>query len=512
MLLNRLRELVEIRPNNIAIQIDNKKQTYSEFWKSINSLELFLAKLLRPGDNVCTLINNEEFLTFSTIFALYKLGNTYVPLNEKFPYERNVYIINNSNTNHLIVDGRFINHLELILSKIESKITIIFIGNYDYDIDYLKNKYPNASFYILGASIDTINSISTMNTKPNNCAYILYTSGTTGNPKGVPISKDNLETYILNVLNIININHEDICSQFFELTFDLSIHDIFVTFYSGATLCCFTSKYKFRVNKYIQDFKISVFFTTPSTLALMKGLKQFNADYFRSLKYSLLCGEPLTQSICKEWHEVIPSAKIINLYGPTETTIAISFYEYYKELNNLIVPIGKVFSDHNFMILDNNLQESVCGELYLSGPQISDGYIDTNAKITSFVEFSLPKNTRKIWYKTGDLVKYENNILHYLGRIDRQVKINGYRVELQEIEARIKMILGTELVSVILKNTGENKILIAYITNVSISDEILMNQLKTTLPNYMLPNKIVRLSEFKFNNNGKVDYNYLNSL
>jgi len=238
-------------------------------------------------------------------------------------------------------------------------------------------------------------------------------------------------------------------------------------------------------------------------------------DSFPSLKYSLFCGEPLPAAYAQLWQEAAPNSVLENLYGPTETTIAIASYRWDqrtspKECLNGIVPLGQVFAGQRFRILDqerNTVRTGDCGELCLSGSQVSSGYWkDSNKTEEQFIRLTGGEDR---WYRTGDLVKQdESGCLHYLGRIDHQVKIRGHRVELQEVEAVLRRACGTgAVVSVAwpVKNGSAEAVVAFASRSQGLDGERALAYCQEVLPDYMVPRKLYLLDEMPLNANGKVD-------
>jgi D-alanine--poly(phosphoribitol) ligase subunit 1 len=230
---------------------------------------------------------------------------------------------------------------------------------------------------------------------------------------------------------------------------------------------------------------------------------------FPSLKYTFLAGEPLLASVAQAWQVVAPNSVVANLYGPTEAAVVCIGQRYgpHAVLTRDCVAIGKRFTNTNVAIAKGDAEFAATGEpgeLLLAGPQLALGYLDDAEKTASrFVNIG---GTR--WYRTGDLARCdENDVIHYLGRVDNQVKILGYRVELEEVECHMRDSTGCADVAVVAwpLQGGTASGVVGFVVNCKETEETVRERLQEKLPYYMVPSKIHFISELPLNNNGKVD-------
>jgi amino acid adenylation domain-containing protein len=350
---------------------------------------------------------------------------------------------------------------------------------------------------------------------PNAIAYLLFTSGSTGQPKGVMISHANMLHYLDYVTKRYGFTSNDRVSQTFDLTFDLSAHDMFVAWDSGACLCCPTQKQLIKPGAFINDARLTAWFSVPSTAIFMRRLGELKPGMYPGLRLSLFCGEPLPLEIVRRWALAAPNSVMENIYGPTELTIACTAYRWDNtrspgECERGIVPIGQPFDGMRALIVDEELrevEEGRDGELLMTGPQLSPGYWQDGEKTRrAFVPIAGKNGT---YYRTGDHVRrpIPGKPLVYLGRIDNQIKVLGHRVELGEVEAAVRQASGLEGVVALgwpMTKSGADGIEVFLETD-SLDTKALMSQLKGKLPGYMLPRNVLILPRFPLNANGKYD-------
>lgn len=476
------------------------------------------------ADHICMLISDHEssspvgilahrsLSAYTGVLASLKAGLGYVPLSSKLPIKRNVGILESAGIETLIVDSASIEYAIKLLKFHPCKLIFpedlleeVCLKLPEDAIVFTLENMPKRSF--------------AMEAEPSNFAYLLFTSGSTGKPKGVPVSHANVVSYVDHILNTFCFSSADRFSQIFDLTFDLSVHDMFICWATGATLCI-PNKPVLSPIRYIKDHNISVWFSVPSLIHFMQKSNFLQAGAFSTIRFSFFCGEPLSTDLVSYWQQACPNSEIVNIYGPTEVTIGCSFFRWDSLIPKSnkswlgIVSIGNIFSTLRYCILnDEGIPAGIneVGELCLSGDQLVNGYWKNDDKTREqFVQLSETGNT--IWYKTGDLVmEDEEHDIFYLSRKDFQVKINGYRVELEEINCVVKQFTGAGIVISVPYNPQGNFIegIYTFIDTYSYGQASIINYCREWLPEYMVPHKIVFLEEFPVNGNGKIDRNAL---
>lgn len=493
---------------NKAIRIGSGTWTYGE----LNSEAVAIARAIigAAKDNVSpvAILGARSFTTYAGICGALFASGSYMPLNLKFPASRNAKMLELSGATIIIADENAEGMLSQLLAGDGGPYHVILKSA------TLKwaDEYPAHHFYTI--SSDTELPLPDLKTGREEMAYLLFTSGTTGVPKGVPVSNRNVMAYLDHIRSNYDFREKDRFSQTFDLTFDLSVHDMMVCWLSGACLCIPEDDSPFRLASYIREAKISVWFSVPSAAVLMNKMRLLSKSAFKGLRLSFFCGEPLPENIAARWAEATGIPELINLYGPTEATIAISACHWMagheKSLNG-IVSIGKVFEGQEYLLLDAETMHPAenKGELCLAGSQVVDGYLDAGTpEAGNFI--TLEQTGEKRWYRTGDLVqKDEEGDLFFIGRTDTEVKISGFRVNLFEVDAVVRRAASTDLVACVLDDS-RTPCIVAFVGNEALAGESkIIKACKKELPWYMIPERIIFVDEMPLNVNAKIDRNRL---
>ncbi len=354
---------------------------------------------------------------------------------------------------------------------------------------------------------------------PENIAYIIYTSGTTGKPKGVPITFAALEQMIKSIIRkeTFDIQERNIVLQMASINFDSSIIEIFTTLYAGATLVIASEEERINPDLLIRCLKekrITTATIPPALLAILP-----TAD-LPALETLIFAGEATSQKTFERWRD--SNRRLINAYGPTENTVCSTVC--IKEPKESPIDIGTPLPNISCYIMNDNhqiLPPGIAGELYIGGNQLTHGYINqADLNSVKFIDNPFVSDKEKSYgintklYKTGDKVRLlPNGHIEFLGRIDNQIKINGYRVEPQEIELLLNTYKGIKQAIVSIRENNETKSLIAYIQlenkNCQITKDQLRSFLQTKIPKYMIPSVWLFLDKLPLTINGKIDYGQL---
>ncbi len=489
---------VEKFPDNHAIHVAGKHYSYREFSNMISGIQKLINDSGLENEKLIGVLTIDDIYTYASIMAIMFNGSAYVPINNKNPRHRNSDIIQDTSLN-------------AILASVEHEA----IKNADGD------------FFIVDTSkISSDNDrVSVKNFSDDNIAYILFTSGSTGKPKGVPLKHRSISAF-LNVMlddnSAYDFDENDRFLQMFELTFDMSISSLLLPLCVGA--CCYVMPQQgisyMNIINLLKNYKITVTQMVPSVLLYLERF--FGELHFPDVRLSFFAGEGLPVSILLGWQKVISNAQIVNLYGPTESTIYCFRHDWISDddaenILNGLVSIGRPWQGIETCVIDEQLQSitdpSAKGELCVKGDQITDGY--WNDPIKTAAAFVTIKNSdgAKTYYRTGDRV-FLNSLGNYMycGRVDHQVKIDGHRVELGEIEHHVRVFSESSLVAAVIEqNTSlTQNILVVYIEpNKHRPEQEILEYMRKTLPPYMIPKKIHYIDRMPMNLNGKIDRNAL---
>jgi amino acid adenylation domain-containing protein len=487
--------------------------TYQQLADRAKSLAATLQAEAVPGAIPMTAVFVYRSETaYAAVLGALMAGHGYVPLNRTFPIDRTRLMLQRSMCRSVIVDAGSESQLEKLLCGMAIPLVIICPDR--ADVTDLAAKFP-AHRFIGANTLAGPHEWCRVEVAIDYIAYLLFSSGSTWQPKGVMVSHANVLHYVDCVIKRYGFTSSDRVSQTFDFTFDLSAHDMFVTWETGACLCCPTQKQAIKPGAFINDARLTVWFSVPSTAVFMRRLGVLKQNMYSRLRLSLFCGEALPAEIVHHWALAAPSSVIENIYGPTELTIACTAYRWDNsnspgECEQGIVPIGRPFDDMETLVVDEQLREvedGTDGELLMTGPQLSLGYWQDEAKTRqAFVRVAGKHCT---YYRTGDRVRRRamDKSLVYLGRLDNQVKVFGHRVELGEVEAAVRQVSGLEGVVALgwpKTESGADGIEVFLETD-GFDTKALAMQLKEKLPVYMLPRNILVLDRFPLNANGKYD-------
>lgn len=498
------------RPNNVAVVDPNKaKISYGD--------------LNRVADDICAALNRhgigaghrvgiyaaKSIGSLASIFSVLKTGATYVPVDSSAPASRNHYIFSDCAVKVIVADrhmaeGAWAEHNGDSPTIIESLPSLIPFG-----ADLVLLKGPRA---------DTVDDQPVV----DDLAYILYTSGSTGNPKGVMLTHSNALSFIDWCSDTFQPNEHDRLSSHAPFHFDLSILDIYVSIKHMATLVLIGAelgKQPTGLASVIAEEKMSIWYSTPSILRLLVEFGKIDTYDCSALHIVLFAGEVFPIKHLRALKSLWPTPRYFNLYGPTETNVC-TYYEVPFEIpadQDEPFPIGRPCSGDETKVMHENNQEvpkGQEGELYVSGGSVMAGYWnlpDRNAK--AFFK----DDSDAVWYKTGDIVREdEDGHYIYIGRRDRMVKRRGYRVELGEIESALyRHSAVTEAAVVALPDQQDDLCIKAFLTWMDDTPPSIIALKKfcaDNLPNYMIPDRFSVQSCLPKTSTNKIDYQKLKEL
>jgi D-alanine--poly(phosphoribitol) ligase subunit 1 len=485
--------LARHQPDGTAVETEEQQASYKQL--------LDLACAIREqitrspvGSGPVVVADDPGAGACATIAAAQALGRPYIPLSASHPAARIQQILTAVEPALIVQSDWTANRLADVLP---ARYPLLTISRQLGNLSWARSPEP-----VVGCASPIGSEI----------AYVMFTSGTTGRPKGVPVRVESLMAYLDVATKRFGVRPGDRASHFFELTFDLSVHDIFVTLLGGGTLVVIPAEQRILPARFLREKEISHWFSVPSAADSLHRVGALRPGVFPHLRQTLFCGEPLRWPVTEAWQAAAPNSRVINLYGPTEATIAISYYVVPRRgsrSNDIygIVPIGQVFEGQRGAIFSRPEagEQPNRGELRLSGSQVISGYLDPADGRDAFA--SGPDGVS--WYRTGDAVERDvGGLLHFVGRIDHQLKISGYRVEPAEIEDAIHRDFPGCRSVVVLCDRGKRRGLIAAIIcgeGDAPTASAVREACASSLPSYMIPAHIVELASWPVNANGKID-------
>ena len=482
--------------------------SYKELKEKSDALACFIIKELNNEKTPILIYGHKEHLMLISFFACIKAGYTYIPVDNSTPEQRVKDIIVDSGTSLILNISD--NQLNFYKGKLKNKAEIEDI------IFELKGNIPKSQLRL----------------KPEETCYIIYTSGSTGKPKGVQITLANLVSFIKWGLSICKIDKkEEVFMNQAPFSFDLSVMDLYLSLVSGSTLFSIGKEMISNLKElfqYLGKSNISIWVSTPSFAEMCLASEYFNNSLLPNLKQTLFCGETLTSNCAKELYERFRNLTVTNCYGPTEATVAVTAIDITKDMCKVdkALPVGFVKKDCDIAIVgtqnekysmehiyENALPEEEKGEILILGDSVGIGYYN-NIELTenAFINTKL-NGKEKRGYRTGDEGYMKDNILYYSGRIGFQIKLNGYRIEIEDIENNLRKVskVKNAVVLPVYKNEKIQYLVgvvvlkeEVYETGFAVATEI-KKELKKLIPDYMVPRKLVIKDSLPMNVNGKVN-------
>lgn len=484
----------------IALNYSERYISYADLDDMASSLcSILISRNCKRGD-VVAIGNTKCPLSYALMLACLRLGVVYVNIDVESPIARINNILECSDIKILFYDDiKYTQHMEVLSSGHSCELFLLEEETLPIVSSAEQKEHQKLMALVDGASI----------------AYIMFTSGSTGLPKGVAVTHQNLLHFISWGQSRFNITEADNFANLSPMYFDNSVFDFYVGLFSGASLTpvsrdLLVSPYK--LVSFVNEMACSIWFSVPSLLIYLMAMKTMTVKLLPSLRIIIFGGEGYPKVELKKLYDsFMPNVRLVNVYGPTECTCICSAHTIsnvdFEDLNGLPM-LGNLNPNVDYKILDGEGCESREGELCLIGPNVAAGYFNDHER-TSLVFQTLMEAKRfmKRMYSTGDLVREENGRLHFLGRKDNQVKHMGYRIELEEIEMALVKLpeVGQAVVVYHRVNTAYGN-LVAFVACVDVVDaHHLAEELAHLLPDYMIPQKINIMFELPKNPNGKVD-------
>ncbi len=489
-------EQVDKTPENIAVIFEEQQLTYRELNSKANQLAHYLQTYGVKPEVLVGICVGRSLEMIVGLLGVLKAGAAYVPLDPAYPAERLIYMLNDAKVSVLLTQQKSANMVS------EHPLQVVCL-----DTQWAVISEQNAE--------NPVNEV-----QANNLAYVIYTSGSTGKPKGVMIEHHSLTDFISAIIIEYGLSARDRVLQFASISFDASVEEIYPCLICGGTLVLRNDELLRSVSEFVQKSKKWKLTVWPLPTAYWHLVTQELANGIKlpeSLRLVVIGGERVLPEPVSLWHKCVGDyPQLINIYGPTETTVGVTIYKSSSlsaaQRNGQEVPIGRPLEHVQLHVLDQNLKPvsaETLGELYIGGNCLARGYLN-NPELTSEKFITHPDAPNARLYKTGDSVRYQaDGNLEFLGRIDHQVKIQGFRIEPGEIETVLTSHpLVSQAVVIVREDTPNDKRLVAYVVpkqTLEAGTSVLHRFLKEKLPHYMVPAAFVILDRLPLTPTHKID-------
>lgn len=499
------RQIVEAQPDRAALMLPEREVvTFAELNRLSDKVALFLRRQgVRKGDRVCIRLDKLT-LTYSIMVACLKIGAPYFVVDPANPSARVVNILDKCMPRLVFSAG------EAPLDLSDSRVVVV-----DREDQFAALDGVSDGAFLPDA--DTVGS---------DPAYIMFTSGSTGSPKGAVMSHANLINFIQWARWEFSITSDDIFTNVNPLYFDNSVFDFYASIMNGAALVPFdaaTIRDPYQALRRIDELRCTIYFSVPSLLIYFQTLKMITPSTFPHVRSVIFGGEGYPKTKLKELFDCLHSrAELVNVYGPTECTCICSAYRVTEaDFENLegYPPLGGPISNFSFIILNEQNQAAApgeAGELYLGGPCVGLGYFnDPDLTQEAFRQNPLNSRYYERTYRTGDIVRLStrDGKVHFVGRRDSQIKHQGYRIELGEIEHALARIPGVDEAVALHSVQDEISLIVAVVAaRNGLQADVIRKQVSNMVPAYMVPGRVDVLDRLPRNENGKIDRRLLKSL
>ncbi|MGW1376706.1 amino acid adenylation domain-containing protein [Streptomyces sp. NPDC002446] len=495
-------------PDRIALTVGRCEFSYGEVVGTARRWAAVMVDAVgRRPRRVGVLASRSRAAYVGVVAALFA-GAAFVPLNRNLPLGRSRAMLERAGLDALIVDEGSLPHLPQLLEGLGRRPVVLLPDTLRADAPDLGDA-PGVGDG--GSVFDAVDLAAAaplarpVQASPDDVAYLLFTSGSTGEPKGVPVTHANVRWFLDVNQDRYRITPDDRLTQIGEQTFDLSVFDLFMAWENGARVCVLDPAELLEPFDYLERNQITVWFSVPSVAAALRRQGVLAPGSMSTLRWSLFCGEALPRVTAEAWQAAAPGSVVENLYGPTELTIACTVYRWDPRTSGAQcvhdnVPIGLPYTGLHTLIVDEDLApvaKDATGELCVAGPQTTPGYWQA-PELTAERFF---ERDGKRYYRTGDLVRMHDGQLVCLGRNDQQVKIDGYRIELGEIEAVLRRSGAAEAVCL----TWPDAATITAVVSGAADPAAIAGASADSLPPYMWPASVHVVETMPLNVNGKVD-------
>lgn len=498
-----------ITPDALAVACQGRSLTYGELAERAARIGTCLASRMTRATKkaqpprVGILASRGVDACVATLGACWS-GATYVPLGLKLPEERLLNLFEQCDFSAIVTDDAGAMLLsERLLARCPA--LVIHAG-----AKPLEARAGHVEIIDM-ASLDRVTPSEPAPMAESDTGYIIFTSGTTGVPKGVMISVAAARHFVATMVEKFSLTSSDRALETCELSFDVSVHNMFSTWEAGASVHILPATMVMGAVKFARESRLTLWTSVPSLAGMLRQIKALAPASLPDLRLTIFGGEPVPEGIVKAWQIAAPNGAIATLYGPTETTVFCTAQPVTTPLplspGRDVIAIGVPFANHEIMVIDEHGQpvpDGSPGELAICGVQLAQGYL--GAPELTAARFPMIKGKR--WYRSGDLgMRDASGVFHCLGRIDNQVKVLGYRVELEEIDAHLREVSGHALASAVAwpMDNGVAGGIVTFVGAAMVDEANVVAALRLRLPAYMLPSRVIALEDMPINANGKVD-------
>ena len=498
------------RPNSLAVASEGRELSYQQLANGAAAIAACISQSpawsLRNGQppRVGILASRSVDACLAVLGASWA-GATYVPIGTKLPEERLLTILSLCNLSALVADAE---GAKLLTKEVLSCCPPLLI--LPGAAQHQATGHTGIEFHDIDA-LPEVDGSEPARMAAGDPAYIIFTSGTTGVPKGVIISSGSIRHYVKTTSSLLGLRPDDRAIETLELTFDVSLHNMFTTWEVGASLHVLPASRVMNAVKFVNERQLTVWFSVPSLVGMLKKIRALSANALPNLRVTVFGGEQLPETVVTAWQAAAPNSIVENYYGPTEATVFCLSQSVSSPIpltpGRDCVSIGLPMPGSEAAIVDPGgkfVEAGVVGELAIAGVQLSDGYLDA----ATLTEARFPIIGGKRWYLTGDLAMQDTSgRFHCLGRIDNQVKVLGHRIELEEIDSYLRKVTNAGVAATVAWPLvdGIPQGLVAFVGAQSIDSQRVMAELKIHLPGYMVPNRVLALDNIPFNQSGKID-------
>lgn len=495
-------------PGRLALVADETELTYADLVRRAERIASTLrAHGLGLGSRV-GILGSRSLIAIEAVLGAAWSGASYVPLGLRWPDARLQAALARTDIDAVIVDAGGMAQLTPAVLR----TTRLFLLPDDEAVRTVP-RAPGRKVLSLAALPDSVEFAEPATMSAADVAYVIFTSGTTGVPKGVIVATGSATAYLAALGARKALTADDRASQFTELSFDPSMGEIFLPWYAGASLHVVPALSRMSPARFIRDRRLTVWGSAPAAIAWMRDTRSLQPGSLPGLRYTSFGGEPLPLAAARAWQAAAPNSVVDNLYGPTEATVDCVGQRIEPGATPIVTPgrdvlaIGTPHPGTELAVLGPDrrpVPKGAIGELAIAGQQLSIGYL--GAPETTAERF--PNIDGKRWYLTGDLAMQDaSGVFHHLGRLDNQIKIHGHRVELEDIEAHLRAVAEVSQVAALAWpiEDGVARAIVGFVAQSAVPAQSIRQALRDRLPAHMVPAQIHKVSALPQNAAGKLD-------